>query len=54
MNDLQMVRWYLDEDEYEDDLLKLERLLQKTDRGAGWHHVQQLMHLTSLFDLSLY
>ncbi|KAL0679356.1 hypothetical protein Bca4012_007337 [Brassica carinata] len=47
-----MVRWYLDdddddyddEDEYEDDVLKPERLLQRTDRGAGWHHVQQLMH----------
>lgn len=53
-----MVRWYLDddddEDEYEDDLLKPERLLQRTDRSAGWHHVQQLMHLTNLFDLSLY
>ena len=53
MNDFQMVRWYLDdddddedeyEDEYEDDLLKPERLLQRTDRGAGWHHVQQLMN----------
>ncbi|CAF2293431.1 unnamed protein product [Brassica napus] len=40
--------------EYEDDLLKPERLLQRTDRSAGWHHVQQLMHLTNLFDLSLY
>ncbi|CAF2285264.1 unnamed protein product [Brassica napus] len=31
-----MVRWYLDddddEDEYEDDLLKPERLLQRTDQ----------------------
>ncbi|CAF2041397.1 unnamed protein product [Brassica napus] len=39
-----MVRWYLDddddEDEYEDDLLKPERLLQRTDRSAGWHHLQ--------------
>ena len=38
-NYLQMVRWYLDdddddyddEDEYEDDVLKPERLLQRTD-----------------------
>ena len=51
-NALQMVRWYMDdddddyddEDEQEDDVLKEERLLHRTDRGAGWHHVQQLMH----------
>lgn len=39
-----MVRWYMDDDDDEDDVLKPERLLQRTDRGAGWHHVQQFMH----------
>ncbi|XP_048622891.1 uncharacterized protein LOC111200757 isoform X2 [Brassica napus] len=47
-----MVRWYLDDDdedddyeeEHEVDVLKPERLLHRTDRGAGWNHVQQLMH----------
>ncbi|KAL0875993.1 hypothetical protein Bca101_025698 [Brassica carinata] len=49
-----MVRWYLDDDDDDDDddyeeelrvhVLKPERLLHRTDRGAGWHHVQQLMH----------
>ena len=51
-NALQMVRWYLDDDdedddyeeEHEVDVLKPERLLHRTDRGAGWNHVQQLMH----------
>ncbi|XP_018435774.1 uncharacterized protein LOC108808072 [Raphanus sativus] len=46
-----MVRWYLDDDDDDDyeeerevDMLKPERLLHRTDRGAGWHHVQQFMH----------
>ena len=50
-----MVWWMMDDnddedDQYEDDesnsldVLKPERLLQRTYWDAGWYHVQQLMH----------
>ncbi|XP_010507440.1 PREDICTED: uncharacterized protein LOC104784067 [Camelina sativa] len=49
---LQMIRrWMLGDDDGDDDdefglidSLTAERLSHRTDRGAGWRHVQQLMH----------
>ena len=44
-------RWMLGDDDDDDgdddglfDSLTRERLNHRTDRGAGWRHVQQLMH----------
>lgn len=36
-----MIRWMWLND---DDLPNTQRVIQRTDRGAGWRHVQQLMH----------
>ncbi|XP_033128661.1 uncharacterized protein LOC117125892 [Brassica rapa] len=33
-----------DDDDDERDLPNTQRVIQRTDRGAGWRHVQQLMH----------
>ncbi|XP_024006787.1 uncharacterized protein LOC112083359 [Eutrema salsugineum] len=47
---MDMVRRWILEDEDDDDelgffyLLTAERLSHRTDRGAGWRHVQKLMH----------
>ncbi|CAL9238835.1 unnamed protein product, partial [Arabidopsis halleri] len=45
-----MLRWMLEDDDDENDdvesleMLSTERVIHRTDRGAGWRHVQQLMH----------
>ena len=51
---MQMVRrWMLGDDDGDDDgllySLTRERLNHRTDRGAGWRHVQQLMHFLFKF-----